>query len=190
MSHVTAVILAAGGSSRLGYPKQLLESGGQSILQKLIDDITVAVDDLLVVTGAYSDAVVGLLPGVTCVHNTDWTEGMGGSIAVAVEALASHTSHILIGLCDQVKIPASHYAELIHNSREYPDDIWASSYDGVFGVPVIFPKKYFPQLSNLKGCRGGAHAIIQEYPHKLIACEAAAFDLDEPQDVDKWRKQT
>ena len=190
MSHMTAVILAAGGSSRLGYPKQLLEVHGQNILQKLVLDVQNSVDDLLVVTGAYADAICQVLPGVQCVHNTHWSQGMGGTIAVAVEALPAKTTHVLICLCDQVKIPVSHYTKLLDNARQHPGDIWASKYAGTIGVPAIFPSKYFSQLLALKGCRGGAHSMIRQYPHQWVCCEAAAFDLDEAQDVDTWHQQT
>jgi len=189
MNHIGAVILAAGGSSRLGYPKQLLQRRGQNIVQKLIQDVSPLVDELTVVTGASAEAVESVLADVRCVHNADWSKGMGGSIATGIAGLSAMATHALICLCDQVDIPKSHYAGLISTSRKQPDAIVASAYAGTIGVPVVFPRHHFDALTDLQGRRGGANAIIRQYPHQWVACEAAAFDLDEPRDVEKWQKK-
>ena len=192
MNKITAIVLAAGGSSRLGSPKQLLEANEQNIVLQLALSLKDQVENVLVVTGAYAESLESVLTDVTCIRNAEWKAGMGGSIATGIAALPEHASHALTCLCDQVRIKSDHYAALIDASIKNPQHIIASAYADTIGVPVIFPSQYFDALLNLKGQRGGAHRVIKQHHKyvKTIACEAAAFDVDKPQDLKDWRNVT
>src|ERR1700744_4188190 len=99
-SHVAGILLAAGGGSRLGQPKALVEVGGQSLAARGVDLLrTGGADPVVVVTGA---APVEL-PGVTLVHNPGWRTGMGSSLIAGLTALAGQgpsCAAVLIALVD------------------------------------------------------------------------------------------
>ncbi|MFN2145125.1 MAG: selenium cofactor biosynthesis protein YqeC, partial [Anaerolineales bacterium] len=88
---VAGVVLAAGGSARLGRPKQLLDWHGKPFVRACAETaLQSGLSPVLVVTGAYREEVIQALEGlpVKMVHNSDWAQGQGGSVRSAVEALS------------------------------------------------------------------------------------------------------
>ena len=187
-----AVILAAGGSSRLGRPKQLLQFAGQTLLAR---SVAAAVGSgcvpIVVVLGAQYDLMVGELAGfaVTPVHNPDWQRGIGTSIRCGVNTLLGHAARIdeiLILLCDQPLIDTRVITRLVEGYRQSGRSIGVSVHAGTPSPPVIISAPLFPQLLALPDDQG-ARAIWSDRPDLVfrLDCEEAGFDVDTPQDIDR-----
>lgn len=192
MPKLAAMILAAGGSSRLGRPKQLLKYAGQTLLARTVATaIESGCAPIVVVLGAQSDLIgpeLAKLP-VTPVHNTDWQKGIGTSIRRGVGALldkGSPVDELLILLSDQPLIDAQTIGRLLGAYRASGKPIAASVHADVPGPPVIIAASLFPQLLALRDDQG-AKAIWSGHPDLAcnVACKEAAFDVDTPADVER-----
>ena len=194
LQKLTAVLLAAGGSSRMGHPKQLLRIENEALVTRmagrLIDLETAGVT---VVTGSASQAVNDQLSGLPLqiVHNPQWEKGMASSLAVGVKNLPAEIESVLIMLCDQWQVGLADLQQLVQVWRTDISSITAAFWheDGrqVIGPPAIFPRTLFKQLTSLKGDRG-ARSVIEKHRERasLVAMKNARFDLDEPTDLEEF----
>jgi CTP:molybdopterin cytidylyltransferase MocA len=111
---------------------------------------------------------------------------MGSSIALAAGALSQSAAAILLVLADQPLVTASHLQQLVDTWRSAPDAIVASAYADVVGPPVVFPSRFFRQLTALRGdtgARGVLHANAESV--SSIEFNPAAIDIDRPEDLDR-----
>lgn len=186
-----AIVLAAGGSSRLGRAKQLLEFRGEALVRRaarLLTDITPSVS---VVTGARFEQVSEVLAGlpVNERHNARWREGIGGSIALAVQDFGPGTQAVLIMLCDQYLVDAQDLEQLVQAWRRDPGRICAAQWERNFGPPVIFPARFFPGLARLRGDLGARQLLVEERARvNFIDLPNAAFDVDDAEDLAQMRR--
>ena len=188
---VTAIILAAGGSRRLGRPKQLLVYDGETLVARAIRIVIEAgAAPVLVVLGAEHDAIQNAIGagGPVIVANEDWQQGMSTSISAGMRALAQHAPEsqgvLLLG-CDQPRLNVDHLRELIRAfDAQSGEVIAASAYAGTQGAPAIFPRAAFPKLLDLRGDKG-ARALIADAPCPVVAVpfEGGEIDIDWPQDL-------
>ena len=185
---LSVAIPAAGDSRRLGQAKQLVEYDGKPLIQISVDNASsVAPDEIIVVTGARSEAVKAAVrhPAVRWVHNSDWPTGMGGSIATATAAVGAEATGLMIILCDQWRINAQDLQLLAATWRASPERIVVAEADGVHMPPVIFPANCFARLREMKG-RHGARSLIKANPGLItpVPMSNAAFDLDSKQQLE------
>ncbi len=185
------VLLAAGGSARLGQPKQLVPIGGETLVLRTTRRLLcLEPASMIVVTGCASAAVAEELTGLPLqiVHNPGWHEGMGTSIALGVKHLPNTVSGVLIMLCDQWCVGQEDLKRLF---EVWISDIsvivaasWVSNNTSVHGPPVIFPGILFHELICLTGDEG-AKRLIEENRSisTFISMENASPDLDEPGDL-------
>ncbi|HZF71594.1 nucleotidyltransferase family protein [Sulfuricurvum sp.] len=162
------LVMAAGTSSRLGQPKQLLELNGHTLLWHAATQALELTPHVTVVLGHQSDQCrdsIKDLPLKTVV-NANYKEGLGNSIAYGVSTL-DESNCVLIMLCDQPLIPQSHYEALIQTSKENPELIIASHYGKKSGVPAVFPKQYLPSLLKLQGDKG-AKVLLETNIYQYI----------------------
>lgn len=184
-----AILLAAGGSSRLGRPKQLEVIGGQPLVTRQAR-LLLAVQPacVVVVTGAVGEQVRLALKGlpVQFAHLADWQQGMGRSIAHGIEAMPERVRGALLLLCDQWRIEQADLERMLAAWQSAPQKAIVSMWDGNDGPPVIFPRAMFQRLTRLQGDRG-ARQLLRRYAGGLekVPMENAAFDLDQPGDEDK-----
>jgi len=176
------VLLAAGGSSRMGTPKQLLPLGGKTLVRRAAETaLATEADPVVVVTGAEAERVREELAGlnVWIVENQDWREGMGTSIREGVAALAqTEVEAALITLCDQPLISSADLSKLISVSRSHGGTIVAP-YDEVLGAPVLFPRQWFALLQSLRGDQGPRHLLMSNASVvRWVSLDAAAVDID------------
>lgn len=185
---MAAIILAAGGSRRLGRPKLLLAYQGVPLLRRAID---AAVDagcaDVLVVLGADRQRYGPLLKGTTAreVHNPDHEHGMSSSIRAGIRALGPHPHAAVIMLADQPRIDAKIVRRLIEAYRHTGKRIVACRYGPVLGAPTLFDRGMFVELLLLEGDQG-ARQVMDTHPGEVAAVEIApqaALDIDLPEDV-------
>ena len=181
------VLLAAGNSSRMGSPKQLLEYKGKPLVRHASEVALASHASLvIVVLGANSDAVHTAISdlAVMTVENERWPEGMGTSIRAGIEvAQQCQLDGVILALADQPLITPATFDRLIAHHIVAGKKIVASRYAGTVGVPVLFDKQYFANLLALtpdQGCKG----LIQRYaePEGLLDCPEAEIDIDTPED--------
>lgn len=180
MRNIAAVILAAGGSSRLGQPKQLLTFGGEPLLRRAVSAARDAgCDPVLVVVGEKELPNVGALT----VQNTEWQRGIGTSIRRGVERLSSSTDAVVLLACDQPFVAAPVIGQLISTHEETGKPIVASSYANTLGVPVLFDRSCFDGLLTLPD-NEGAKALILSAGDDVasVVFEQGAIDIDTPED--------
>ena len=186
-----AVLLAAGGSSRMGRPKQLLRIEGEALVTRMAHRlIELEPGGVIVVTGSASQKVNDQLSGllVQIVHNPRWEEGMASSLAVGLKNLPVEVEGVLIMLCDQWQVVLLELQELVQTWNTDISQIaaacWHDEGRQVIGPPAIFPRALFEELTSLRGDRG-ARAVIEKHRERvsLLAMESACFDLDEPADL-------
>ena len=183
------VLLAAGASTRMGRPKQLLPMyGGRPLLRQMAESALIEpVSHVVVVLGANAVEIAPSLDGlpVRLVVNAGWAEGMGSSLRCGMDALlaaAPAVHSVIVALGDQPDILTGHVAKLIEAQRTTGRTIVASECDGVRGPPVLFAAKHFPALRTLQG-DAGARALLKAHAIEVATVTlAAARDLDTPAD--------
>lgn len=181
------VLLAAGGSRRLGQPKQLLELDGEALVHRAARlGLATAPSAALLVLGAQADAVQAATAGLALqrIHCPDWTEGLGASLRAGLAAVPEHCAGALVLLCDQPALGVAHLQSLVDAWRGQPERAAASAYDGVLGVPALLPRGWFAALSHSSGDRG-ARGLLREHRDEVIAVPAPALarDIDHPDDL-------
>jgi molybdenum cofactor cytidylyltransferase len=186
---VGAVILAAGPSTRMGKPKQLLQFGGETMLRRAA---SVALEaecrPVVVVTGAHAAASREALRGLDVreAENQQWESGISSSVRVGIEAAVranSRTGAVALMLCDQPFVTRDIIAGLVAAYRETGCSIVASRYGGSYGVPALFGKAHFAELTTLEGA-AGAKQVIQKHLPKvhLLPFPEGEIDVDTPDD--------
>jgi molybdenum cofactor cytidylyltransferase len=186
------IILAAGNSSRLGEPKQLLSWQNNSLIRNVVEQsqkIPQAIT--MVVTGASADLIENELAGqhVFTRHNAAWSTGMASSIKTGVsELLLLYPSldAVLIMVCDQPFLKSSIIHSLIEEYIRTGKNIIASAYNNTLGTPVLFSRKYFTDLLQLQG-QEGAKKIIITHPEDVssIYFPSGEIDIDTKEDYNK-----
>lgn len=184
---ISAIVLAAGSSSRLGRAKQLLLFKGKSLIQKCIENLfEIGINKPVVVLGArFEEINTHLLrhfPEIQIRKNTAWEKGMAGSLQTGLSGLTAEYDAILICLSDQPLIPSAHYINMMDSFRKSRKMI-VSSYNDDLGVPAIIPKKYFKEIMNLSGAKGAKY-LLRKYKDEAlyIPCPEAAYDVDTEED--------
>ena len=183
------VILAAGESTRMGQPKQLLAYRGSTLLQHTIDIAHTLPDaPVVVVLGANAEEIREQVssPGVIIVDNASWRDGMGGSLRVGLRALLADCPKLSTAtflLCDQPLFSSEMLHELIATHERTCCEIVASEYNGTLGAPALFDCSLFPDLLALDSDIG-ARQIIAKHRAKAIGVRFpdGAIDIDTPAD--------
>ena len=191
--NVHALILAAGGSRRLGRPKQLLRWQGRTLLERAVDCARRVVPGrVIVVLGAEAALIRATLneDRIETVQNGAWHEGIASSISVGIEALPASAEAVLILLCDQPLVDSAHLAAMLDAWRNEPNRIVASQYNSTCGVPALFPAMYFERLKALTGDKG-AQPLLVEFDRNVakIPFTRAALDIDTRSDFERLTGQ-
>ena len=188
---VAGLILAAGPSSRLGHPKQLVTlSDGRTLLQKTIDEFRNSnLEGVLTVLGAnqekilkHSEEFLGQF-----IANPNWKLGMESSLNAGVSHLIeNHPSlqGILIGVCDQPFLSKEHLNLLLAEFATNTIQIVASRYAGTVGVPAVFSSDLFDELIAVDNSKG-ARVLLQKYRTQVLGIdfEKGEIDIDKSEDL-------
>jgi molybdenum cofactor cytidylyltransferase len=193
---ISAIILAAGASTRMGTPKQLLLYEGQSLLRR-ITETAIAADcsPIVVVLGANSDRIhceVSNLP-IQSIENHEWQTGMGSSIRSGIQAVINTSplvEAVILLLCDQPFVSVQTIHQLTSRYRSTSQPIVASAYQGIVGVPALFQATLFSELAGLTQAEG-AKTVIQRYINSVVTVEfpQGAIDIDTPKDYQQCLEQ-
>jgi molybdenum cofactor cytidylyltransferase len=186
-TNLHVLVLAAGGASRFGSPKQLVRVGGQPLLHRAVSQATaVAGHAVTVVLGAYAEQLTPLLkhsPASTIV-NRNWQEGLASSLRLGVSRLPGSCEGVLVTLADQACVTTFDLQRLASAWRRQPDWLIAASYNGHTGVPAIFPRWTFAAFGELRG-DAGAKSILAHHADRCLRVPMpnAAVDIDRPEDL-------
>jgi molybdenum cofactor cytidylyltransferase len=183
-ARVAGVVLAAGGSTRLGRPKQLLPFRGEPLVRRAARQALAVCDAVHVVVGADGERVARALdgPGLDVVVNRAWQEGMGGSIATGVRAAIAAVPAVdglLLLLADQPLVDAGHLGALRARFSSTEGAALAASYGDVVGVPAVFDVGLAAALTVLRADEGARH-LLRTLGSRLVAVALpeAAVDVD------------
>jgi molybdenum cofactor cytidylyltransferase len=183
------ILLAAGKSSRLGKPKQLVLFNGKSLLKHGVEVAVDAITEpVIVVLGANPELLEKELENkpVTTVINSEWEEGMASSIRCGLKKLLEISPKVeaaIIMVCDQPFVTSELLAGLIEKYRETRKPIITSSYENTKGTPALFDKSVFALLLDLNG-DSGAKKIMKENPDWVSEIEfpLGKIDIDTEED--------
>lgn len=168
MSKIGAIVLAAGGSSRFGRPKQLIEFEGKTLLRRVIEaGYDADCSTVIVVTGSNEIQARRELQSTraTVVHNENWQSGIASSIRAGVQHLIDQAPDIeaaVLMACDQPFVTACTIRDLVAMRRRTNQAIVASSYANTLGVPALFDRSCFGELLELDGDSGAKSVIVRD----------------------------
>jgi len=191
---IAAVILAAGGSSRMGTPKQLIEWESQTLIRRTVQTVLASDADAVVVTTAVNGVdfraeLRGLEWMRAEVENPQ--EGQSQSVRAGTQAVGElgDFDAILFTPCDLPLLSVSHLNALIGVYRSGDWDITASRYCEVLGAPLIVSRALWPELFALRGDTG-ARKLLDFHAQTTTCIEwmDGQFDLDTPADVHALQK--
>ena len=178
------IILAAGSSSRLGQPKQLLSYRGKTLIGHMIDIATQSeAEKVILVLGANFQLIERELPKLNklqVIYNEEWSEGIASSIRMAISKIAEEESipeAALIMTSDQPYISQYLLNKILRMHTENGKPIVASEYNGTIGTPVLFHASLFGELKKLQGDIGAKKLLM----HRLEEIETVEFpegDID------------
>lgn len=183
-----AAVLAAGSSYRLGQPKQLLRWGNESLLAHAITTLRAAgAEKIGVVVGAHREAILESFSesdhtSLDWIANDRFREGQATSLHAAIAAYAPlmhHDDALIIALCDQPTIPASHYRALLDVVCVGMQPCSATQYPSGPGVPACFNVEALGRLEAAGD--GGAKQWLRSQPPgcvRVIPCDHALRDID------------
>jgi len=182
-----AIVLAAGASSRFGSAKQLVRLAGRALLHTVVArTVEVVGNAVIVVLGARAAELAPLLTHSpsSIVINRNWREGIASSIRTGVARLPAACTGVMLVLADQAAVTADDLKRLAGAWRRQPEYVATALYAGTMGVPAIFPRSRFRELSELRG-DVGARALLHRNPDQVVRVpmESAALDLDTPEDL-------
>jgi molybdenum cofactor cytidylyltransferase len=193
---ISAIILAAGMSRRMGQAKQLLPLGGSTVLAQTIQNVrSVAVDEVVLVLGFSAEAICGQLPqplleGFKVLVNQAYEQGMASSLRQGLSALDVHSDAALIILGDQPFVLPRTLDLIVKEYRRSGAHIVIPSYQGVRGNPVLLDRSIFSEAMALEG-DAGCRAIFSKHLGEIVNVEVedegVLLDIDDEDDYQRLR---
>ena len=192
MTRVAGLLLAAGASTRMGTPKQMLPAGGISLLQRMVLTTLVSrLDPVVLVLGFGAQTIRKTLlsgirdPKLRIVENPAYREGIGTSISAGLSHAEALCDHAMIVLADMPYITTETIDRLVEGYLASGLPLGAVGRGKKRLHPVIVGRRFFPRLHALTGDRG-ARDLFREYPHEVCIVEPDAgyrdTDIDTPED--------
>jgi len=182
-----AVVLAAGGSTRLGRRKQLLTRDGETLVHRAARlALASGATRVLVIAGAHADDVVAAVSDlpVACLVNAQWRTGLAGSVRVAAEELATHADATLLLTCDQPALDVAYLLALLAASRRAPSGSAATRLGDRVGIPAVVAPTMLRAALAVQGDRG-LRDVLNAADAGVIGCDAPdlGVDIDTPDDI-------
>ncbi len=187
--------MAAGSSSRLGTPKQLLPYKEQNLLQHSLKQAIQSNARLVVVVlGANADQIADTIKGTHAVIsvNNQWQQGMASSICTGLNALTEQIPDLdaaIFMVCDQPYVTSIFINKMIERRQQSRKQIIASRYENSAGIPALFGAELFTEILALRG-ETGAKKIIQKDTGRVgyLDFEKGGIDIDTPEDYQQLDK--
>lgn len=197
MDEIPILLLAAGGSSRMGQPKQLLPWGNQTLIEHQIQTLLKTEHPVHVVVGSNSDLVIPVIEKypVNIFTNTDWKSGMGSSISLGIDQIIQKfpdAKGVLITLLDQPLLTTSYFQKMLGTFKPGTQQILVSrSTSGWTGVPVLFDQCYFNELTEFRNYEG-AKKVFKRHEKSILFFEGGELleDMDTPESYQRLLMRT
>lgn len=194
--NVAIIILAAGKSSRMGHPKQLIHYKGKSLIKNTLQTaLSTKCNPVVVVTGANKEQVVPELINapITIVDNSNWEKGMGSTIKIGlagVYMVDKEVDAVIIMTVDMPLVNDKLLNMLIDEAADDSVDIVASKYGNSAGVPALFKRSVFMDILDMTD-EDGAKKLILKNRAKTVFVDFpdGVVDLDTPEDVERFLTQ-
>jgi molybdenum cofactor cytidylyltransferase len=195
---IAGIVVAAGSSSRMGRPKQLLAIGGKPLPAWVLDAMREAeLDPLVLVLGHEAEAIRRTLDldGITVVVNTHHTEGMSTSLQAGLAALGPEVAGAVVAMADQPFIGRTLITELVAEHERTRQPIVAADFGDYQGPPIFLGRAVWPLANEIRGDQG-ARFLLKNRPDWVAtvpaANRAAALDVDTEEAyaeaMDIWRR--
>ncbi|MGE5631829.1 MAG: nucleotidyltransferase family protein [Caulobacteraceae bacterium] len=187
---ISAIILAAGSSVRMGAPKLLLPFNGMPLVENIINIVkkSALFDEIVLV---YRDAEVKNIAedcGLKAVYNSDAQLGLSTSLKKGIQSCSSESDSFMFFTGDQPFINKELIGKLIDKHSKNKGKIIVPLYNGKRGMPTIFPAVWHKSLMELEGDTGG-RVIIQDNPEQVLFVnieeENMSIDIDNSEDYMK-----
>lgn len=194
---IAAIVLAAGRSSRMGEDNKLVaQIRGKALVRHAVDAVLEsAAGSVVVVTGFEAEKIAENLKGlpVSMVHNDDFAQGISSSLKSGLAALADDMDGVIVCLADMPDINADHLNRLI---RAFDPDqgrsVCVASYAGQRGNPVLWSRRFFPEMMELSGDEGARKLLHahERYVHLVdVESDAVLRDVDTPEALDAIKRR-
>jgi molybdenum cofactor cytidylyltransferase len=188
---VSAILLAAGLSSRFGKAKQLAQFEGTTLVSRAVATLERApVGEIVVVVGHRAAEVTRELEGTATriVVNEDYETGLGSSIRTGVGALSRESSAVVVCLSDQPFVTTELIGRIVSRHRQTGADVVASFSKGLVTPPVLFSRRLYGEMAELRGDKG-ARFIIEKHPgfEKVNVDPGLLLDVDTEEDLGRAR---
>ena len=179
---VSAILLAAGASERMGKPKQLMPLGNSTIVEQTIDNLLGSrVGEVIVVLGHRAEELIKAIANrpVKIIVNPIYHQGMSTSIVTGLSLVDSRAQAVMLALADQPFIDSKTINRLMEGFFNHSKGIAIPAHQGRRGHPIIFSIKYKGELLELKGDIGGRQ-IIREHPDDIleVAVDSPSINID------------
>ena len=188
---ISAVVLAAGLSTRMGKHKLLLPLGGEPLIRRVVKAVGDAgFDDVLVVVGHDAEQVLDALSGLPIRHafNPDFATGMGSSFRAAVLNLPDSEA-AMFALADQPFVTSVEYRKVLETYRQQHSPIVSVRYGEVMAPPHLFAREFFPELAALTH---GARPVLLSHRDQttiLTFDSDLLVDVDTPEDYEDVKRR-
>jgi molybdenum cofactor cytidylyltransferase len=188
---ISAVVLAAGLSTRMGKHKLLLPLGGEPLIRRVVKEVGDAgFDDVLVVVGHDAQHVLDALSSLPIRHafNPDFATGMGSSFRAAVMNLPDSEA-AMFALADQPFVTSVEYRKVLETYRQHHSPIVSVRYGEVMAPPHLFACEFFPELAALTN---GARPVLLSHRDKttiLMFPSDLLVDVDTPDDYEEVKRR-
>jgi molybdenum cofactor cytidylyltransferase len=186
---VEGILLAAGESRRMGFPKPLLRLNTHTFIEHTARAMLEAVSRLVIVLGAGAErvrAAVPCDPRIAIVENSNWQRGQLSSLRAGLAALSKDASASLVHLADHPTVLPATFAALVHEYERSRKPILIARHDAHRGHPVIFARTIFGELKHAPD-EAGARAVVNADPSRVAYLDVedpgVALDLDTPADL-------
>ena len=195
--NIGAVLLAAGGSHRFGTGNKLLANiGGKPLIRWLAEEITHnGAGEVVVVTGCDHLLIENALESLPLrfAHNLNWTAGVGSSIAIGILALGSQPRGAFIIPGDMPFLTSALLKDLVTTfDQSRCSIVYPTTLMGEQRNPVLWPQRFFPRLTSLRGSEGAKHLLatfVDSQKQVPVVDEGAFADIDLPADLETARSQ-
>jgi molybdenum cofactor cytidylyltransferase len=187
--HLEGVILAAGESRRMGYPKPLLDIGGRTFLEHIAETMLAVVPRLVIVIGAHRDRVRAAIPRdprIAIVENPYYAQGQLSSLKVGLSTLQPDASGALVHLGDHPIVRTETFRAIVDSYSRTGKPIVIARHDGHRGHPVIFDRTMFAELQSAPeedGARYVVNADASRVAYVDLNDSGINLDLDTPSDL-------
>jgi molybdenum cofactor cytidylyltransferase len=188
-NRIEGLLLAAGESRRMGYPKPLLEVGGVTFLAKSAAAMLQVAERLIVVLGAYQERIGAAVPHdprIVTAFNPDFARGQLSSLKIGLAQVGHETQAVMVHLADHPLVNLATFQAVAEEYARAQMPIVIARFEGRRGHPVLFDRSIFNELMEAPEDQG-ARVVVNREPSRVgyvdVEDAGTVLDLDTPVDL-------